>query len=60
MGKVIKTFPETDGKVRSVKVKTATSTLDRPIMKLCLLLAKNEYADNLEPSAIFRFFDLTG
>ena len=38
MGQVIKTVPGTDGLVRTVVVKTGTSTtLVRPIQKLCLL-----------------------
>ena len=47
MAKVIETDPGPDGKVRSVKVKTASSTLDRPITKLCLLLSKNEYEQSV-------------
>ena len=38
MGRVLETYPDNQGFVRSVKVKTATSTLIRPITKLCLLL----------------------
>ena len=38
MGRVIKTVPGRDGLVRTVVVKTGTSTtLVRPIKKLCLL-----------------------
>ena len=43
MGKIREAFPGTDGNIRSVRVETATSTYDRPITKLCLLLSKNEY-----------------
>jgi len=37
MGKVIKTVPDKFGLIRQVCIKTKTSTLDRPITKLCLL-----------------------
>ena len=37
LGRVIKTFPEQDGKVRLAEIKTKNSTLTRPISKLCLL-----------------------
>ena len=43
MGKIIKTYTGTDGRVRSVKVITASTILNRPITKLCLLIAANEY-----------------
>ena len=43
MGKIIRTYPGPDNKVRSVRVKTNKGEYDRPITKLCLLLAKNEY-----------------
>lgn len=36
-GKVIQTIPDKTGMVRQVKIKTKTSTLDRPITKICLL-----------------------
>ena len=42
MGVILDTYPGIDGLVRSVKVKTATGTYDRPISKLCLLLSKKE------------------
>ena len=38
MGRVLETHPDKQGYVRSVKVKTATSTFIRPVTKLCLLL----------------------
>ena len=37
LGRVIKTFPGRDGKVRVAEIKTKNSTLTRPISKLCLL-----------------------
>ncbi|KAJ8375702.1 hypothetical protein SKAU_G00062820 [Synaphobranchus kaupii] len=37
MGKVIQTVPDKFGLVRQVQIKTKTSTLDRPIRKICLL-----------------------
>ncbi|XP_034081069.1 uncharacterized protein LOC117552007 [Gymnodraco acuticeps] len=38
LGRVVKTLPGSKGLVRSVLVKTKTSTIERPITKLCLLL----------------------
>ncbi|KAK0150310.1 hypothetical protein N1851_008772 [Merluccius polli] len=38
MGRVVKTFPGAKGLIRSVLVKTKSSTLQRPVDKLCLLL----------------------
>ena len=37
MGKIVETLPDSSGVVRRVKVKTKTSTLERPVNKLCLL-----------------------
>lgn len=37
VGRVLSVFPGDDGLVRSAQVKTATSTLMRPVSKLCLL-----------------------
>jgi len=37
LGRVVETFPGADGLVRSAKLKTKTSTLTRPVHKLCLL-----------------------
>ena len=42
MGKVIKTLPDRQGYVRQAQVKTKTSTLLRPISKLCTLLEAEE------------------
>ncbi len=38
MGKVLQALPDRHGRVRQAQVKTKTSTLLRPISKLCLLL----------------------
>ena len=43
MGIVEEVFQGTDGNVRSAKIKTQTGIYDRPITKLCLILAKTEY-----------------
>ena len=43
LAKVIDTYKGTDGNVRSVKIMTSTGTYDRPITKLSLLIAKEEY-----------------
>ena len=43
MGKVIETYPDEDGRVRSVKVKTSSGEYNRPIARLTLLLARKEY-----------------
>ena len=37
LGLVIKTYPGTDGRVRSVQIKTQTGVYDRPVVKICLL-----------------------
>ncbi|KAJ8385589.1 hypothetical protein AAFF_G00184510 [Aldrovandia affinis] len=37
MGRILKTMPDANGVVRRVSVQTKTSTLERPITKLCLL-----------------------
>jgi hypothetical protein len=41
LGRIIETYKGSDGKVRSVRVKTKQSELVRPITKLCLLEAVN-------------------
>ena len=38
LGRIAKTFPNNDGHVRRVLVKTQTSALERPVAKLCQLL----------------------
>ena len=43
LGRVLETFRDKKGLVRSVKIKTKSNILERPIAKLCLL---NEYAEN--------------
>ena len=42
MGRVTKTWPDRNGHVRQVDVQTKTTTLRRPISKLCLLLEAEE------------------
>ena len=42
MGRVIETYPDKNGLVRSVKVQTKTAVLVRPIVKLCLLLEQED------------------
>ncbi|XP_039509456.1 uncharacterized protein LOC120464180 [Pimephales promelas] len=37
MGRVVQTLPDSSGTVRRVKLKTKTSTLERPVNKLCLI-----------------------
>ena len=37
LGRVLETFPDKKGLVRSVRLKTKTNILDRPVTKLCLL-----------------------
>lgn len=37
MGRVLEVFPDKNGLVRSVRVQTKTSVLERPVTKLCLL-----------------------
>ncbi|XP_071943813.1 uncharacterized protein [Antedon mediterranea] len=37
LGLITKIYPGTDGRVRSVEVKTQTGVYDRPIVKICLL-----------------------
>ena len=39
VGRILSVFPGDDGLVTSVRVKTAMSTLTRPVSKLCLLEA---------------------
>lgn len=37
LGRVVKTFPRDDGRVRTVEVKTPNGTLMQPAAKICLL-----------------------
>ena len=37
IGRITEVFPDKDGFLRCVRIKTKTSTLERPITKLCLL-----------------------
>ena len=42
LGKVAKLLPGSDGRVRSVEVRTAVGTMVRPVAKLCLLEENHE------------------
>lgn len=44
LGRVMETFPDKQGLVRVVRLKTKTSIIDRPVTKICLL---NEVKDQL-------------
>jgi len=41
LGRVVEMFPERDGLVRSLRIKTSTSEHTRPISKICLLEARD-------------------
>lgn len=43
LGRIVETFPDGNGLVRQVKVKTKTNELCRPITKLCLLQESEDY-----------------
>ena len=59
LGRVIKCFPGPDGLVRVVKVRTATSELDRPIVKLAPLPVRFELNSDHAPStALLPSFNL--
>lgn len=45
IGRVVKTYPGNDGLVRTVTVRTATTQLERPIHKLCILLPPDSVVD---------------
>lgn len=45
VGRVLKTFPDREGLVRTVRVKTATTELLRPITKLCIMLPPDSVVD---------------
>lgn len=42
LGRILETHPGSDGHTRIVTVRTQTSTLDRPIAKLCPLPVNDE------------------
>lgn len=42
IGRVTEVFPDSKGLIRTVKLKTKTGFLERPINKLCLLLEDAE------------------
>ena len=46
LARVVSVHPGADGLVRSAHVKTRTTTLSRPIHKLCLLESKTEEDDH--------------
>ena len=37
LGRIIKSIPDPDGRIRTADVKTKTGVLKRPVAKLCLL-----------------------
>ncbi len=37
LGRVLETFPDKKGLVRSVRLQTKTNVIDRPVAKLCFL-----------------------
>ena len=41
MGRVIETYPDKHGKVRTVLLKTSGSTMKRPSAKLCVILSES-------------------
>ena len=47
IGRVTKTFPGTDGIIRTVIVKTSASELKRSVKKLALLPIKDNYLKKL-------------
>ena len=46
LGRVVKTFPDKSGVVRTVSVKTPSSVITRPITKLCLILEFDKETGN--------------
>lgn len=42
MGRVLETFPGTDGLIRSCEIKTERTEMERPVIKLCLLAIYNK------------------
>jgi len=42
LGRVVQTHPGPDGQIRVVTIRTQTSTLQRPIVKLCPLPIQTE------------------
>ena len=41
MGRVLETYPDKHGKVRTVLLKTSGSTMKRPIAELCVILSES-------------------
>ena len=51
VGTVIEVYPGLDGKIRSAKVKTARSVIERPVQRLCSLESnRNLQSDEEAPS----------
>ena len=46
LGRVVKTFPDKSGVVRTVSVKTPSSVITRPITKLCFILEFDKETGN--------------
>ena len=46
LDRVVKTFPDKSGVVRTVSVKTPSSVITRPIIKLCLILEFDKETGN--------------
>ena len=44
-GRIVKVYPGNDGRIRNVKVKTATSSYERPITKIAVLYPAEGYED---------------
>ena len=44
-GRIVNVFPGKNGRVRNVKVKTATTYYERPITKIAVLYTAEEYGD---------------
>ena len=42
LARVVKVFPGSDGRVRTVELKTKSGTYVRPVVKLCVLDASDE------------------
>ena len=56
MARVVHSRPDSKGQVRSVKVATATTTLERPIQKLVLILENESFSQLLgEPDVTAAF-----
>lgn len=45
IGRIVETFPDKEGLVRTVKIRTASSVLLRPLTKICILLPPDVASD---------------